>query len=114
MVKVKSTLTFDLENGQRITVDQKEVRQLAKILSKIVSKENVAVNGEKAPRKKSGRRKNAPKDNVSKHRMKIPSMSEAKKQEILRNINGHLSSEPTNSFRSSKGYFSFSKSSSIH
>jgi len=99
MVKVKPTFTLDLENGQRITLDLKEAKELVKILGKQINKERMVadhINNVKVGfTKKMGRRKNKRTKNIlGRYQERTPSMSEEKRSEILGHINKRLSSKP--------------------
>lgn len=98
MVKVKPTFTLDLENGQRVTLDLKEAKELVKILGKHIDKEGGIydhINKVKIGlTSKRGRRRNKTKNNVSMYQGGAPSMSEEKRREILGHFNKGLSSKP--------------------
>jgi hypothetical protein len=94
MVTVKPTLTLDLENGQRITMDTNEAKTIVRILGRLIKKEDGLNRNGKKIRRKRGNRNNAKISDINKYQKKIPSMSESKLQEILRNVDKHLSDTP--------------------
>jgi vacuolar-type H+-ATPase subunit E/Vma4 len=101
MVRINPSITLELEKGgQRITIDLKEAKEIVRSLSKFVKDNDASLKANTTTRSKSTR-KNARKSHqlLQKRRpaaasQKISHMSDAKKKEILDNVNKQLSAKP--------------------
>lgn len=96
MVKVKQTITFELESsGQKITVDLQEAKDIIKSLSNFV---NAPTKTEQSRRIVRRGRKAGSSSKFSKRGRKAAgkslSMSETKRQEIIDHVNKQLSARP--------------------
>ena len=100
MVRIRPTVTVDLKkSGQTITLDLNEARELIASLSKFVNNDDDNNRNGRAARKttsnatksRKSRRKNKTGSPTAK---KIPSMSEAKRQEITKHVYQQLSNKP--------------------
>lgn len=101
MVRINPSITLELEKGgQRITIDLKEAKEIIRSLSKFVKDNDASLKANTTTRSKRTR-KNARKSHqlLQKRRpaaasQKISHMSDAKKKEILDNVNKQLSAKP--------------------
>jgi hypothetical protein len=105
LVKVKSTITLELESSsQKLTIDIQEAKQIIKSLVKFVNDANPIISQRRAKatrgtaKTRKGSRANKQKDlsrkSKSSLQIKGPSMSETKRQEIIDHVNKQLSARP--------------------
>ena len=85
MVKINSSITLELKSGQKISISLKEGKELIRGLARFVE-----TNG--TPRAGQRGRKDAKAG--SGQRRRVPGMSGAKRDEILRHVEKRLSSKP--------------------
>jgi hypothetical protein len=89
MVRINPSITLELEKGgQRITIDLKEAKEIIRSLSKFVKDNDASLKANTTTRSKRTRK------NARKSSQKISHMSDAKKKEILDNVNKQLSAKP--------------------
>src|SRR5437870_12617828 len=86
LVKINPSVTLELRNGQKVTIDLEEARQIIKGLTKFVGDGEYAKVPPPRIQKRKGR-KNA-------EQSKIAHMSEAKRTAILTHLNNQLSARP--------------------
>ncbi|MEW6603347.1 MAG: hypothetical protein AB1351_01510 [Thermoproteota archaeon] len=86
MVRISPSVTLELKSGQTITIDIDEAQEIIRGLAKFVQSEN----GQTARAGTKRGRKNAKRGSTS----SIPSLSEAKKEEIIKHVNKKVSKTP--------------------
>ncbi|HYD92133.1 MAG TPA: hypothetical protein VEA37_11685, partial [Flavobacterium sp.] len=85
MVKVNPSITLELKSGQKISISLEEGKELIRGLSKFVEideKSGVSRRGSKNSKAGTGQKR------------RVPGMSKAKEDEILRHVEKKLSSKP--------------------
>ena len=101
MVRINPSITLELEKGgQRITIDLKEAKEIIRSLSKFVKDNDASLKANTTTRSKRTRKNARKSHQLLQKRMpaaasqKISHMSDAKKKEILDNVNKQLSAKP--------------------
>jgi hypothetical protein len=100
MVRINPSITLELEKGgQRITIDLKEAKEIVRSLSKFVKDNDASLKANTTTRSKRTRKNARKSHQLLQKRMpaasqKISHMSDAKKKEILDNVNKQLSAKP--------------------
>ena len=87
MIKINSSIILELENGQKISLSLKEAKELNRDLAKFIEDDKAVPTVEQRKRKNTGR-------SYFRQKRKVPGMSEAKKNEILKHVNKKLSEQP--------------------
>src|SRR5438093_7827239 len=85
LVKINPSVTLELRNGQKVTIDLEEAGQIIKGLTKFVGDSEYP----KVPPRIQKR-----KDRKNVEQKRIPHMSEAKRTAILQHFNNQLSAKP--------------------
>lgn len=86
MMKIEPSITLELQSGERISLGIDEAIELTRGLAKVVEEVKIEQPDQKRYKIVTKR--------YAKQARRIPGMSEAKKNEILRHVQKRLSSEP--------------------
>ncbi len=94
MVKINPSVTLELENGQTITIDLEEAKQLVKSLAKLVQEGNGDSKKKTTTRNstKQGRKGRKGGGGRKGHKKSLAGMSDAKRKSIVDHVNKRLSS----------------------